>query len=116
MGMRVCGGTDSPQQSCRSSGSIPPIFGVVFMFPQPPPTAKSSNCAYCWLVPQFKRTVYRETLYNHVTHFVLPRIYRFSIAWLQAHHVTPQGREWLSPKLWLALSERLHLTDTPSLS
>lgn len=63
-----------------------------------PPT--SLNCQVQQLLlllagPQFKHTVYRETLCNHVIKFVLPRIQALKCQrpsrWLQAHHMTPQG-------------------------
>lgn len=65
-----------------------------------------------------EHTVYRETLCNHVVKFVLPRIQALKCQrpspWLQAHHMTPQGWRQLSPRLSLALSERLHCTKMSS--
>jgi hypothetical protein len=55
----------------QAQGHPLPIFGVVFMFTQPPPTAR---LLLLLAGPQFKHTVYREILCNHVIKFVLPRI------------------------------------------
>lgn len=63
--------------------------------------------------------VHRETSCNLVTDFVLPGLetlpcLRPSLR-PQVYHMTPRAWGWLSPGLWLALSERLHHTETSSL-
>lgn len=58
---------------CSQLEAIPPSLVWCLCSPGPP-AARSNNCSYCWLVPQLKHTVWRETLYNCVTKFVLPRL------------------------------------------
>lgn len=99
--------------SAPGSRPPPPVFGVVFMFAQLPPAARRSNCLLL-PGPQFKHTLHWEIFCNPVIKFVLPRIQALKCQrpspWLQACHMTPQGWGWLSPRLHLALSERLHHT------
>lgn len=116
MGMRVGGG----RQPLAELGILcvklkaTPSPSLVWCYAQPnlPQLPGSTAPPVGWF--QVKHTVYRGTLCNHVVKFVLPRIQALKCqrpsAWLQAHHMTPQGWGWLSPRLCLALSESLHHT------
>lgn len=106
-GDRWVNGHEGVEAQTALSGAGRPLSGRSSRPPPPhlwcgiyvPPTSLNCQVQQLFLLlagPQFKHTVYRETLCNHGIKFVLPRIQALKCQrpsrWLQAHHMTPQ--EW----------------------